>query len=170
MPSCKKRAHTLLAPGQTNAPHIYYLRAALYFQRTAVDLKQLINTQSQQAFSSGPDTDYRCHKTWNLITSTVSFDAISCLQSSANTWLWHLCSSGLSRDGNCHFVGIIALEVHVWGIRQVTRNYDSNPMSSLHIVTRKSNGTSLVFCKKCSWNVIWTSPSQISTSLKFLTW
>lgn len=77
----------LLAPGQTNALRIYYLGAALHFQRTAVDLKQLINTQRQQAFSSGPDADYRCHGTWNLITSTLSFDAIACLQSAANTWL-----------------------------------------------------------------------------------
>lgn len=77
----------LLALGQTNVLRIYYLWAALHFQRTAVDLKQLINTQSKQAFSSGPDTDYRCHETWNLITSTLSFDAMSCLQSSGNTWL-----------------------------------------------------------------------------------
>lgn len=98
----KKRAHMLLAHSQTNALRIYSLWAALYFQRTAVDLKQLINTQSQQAFSSGPESDYRCHETWNLITSTLSFDATSCLQSSANTWLWHLFSSGLSGDGNCH--------------------------------------------------------------------
>ncbi len=124
IPHYKKRAHMLLAPGQTNALRIYYLWAALYFQRTAVDLKQLINTQSQQAFSSGPDTDYRCHETWNLITSTLSFDAIPCLQSSANTWLWHLCASGLSGEGYCHFVGMRALEAHVWGIRQVTRNCD----------------------------------------------
>lgn len=123
----------LLAPGQTNALRIYYLWAALNFQRTAVDLKQLINTQSQQAFSSGPDTDYRCHETWNLITSTLSFDATSCLQSSANTWLSHLCSSGLSGDGNCHLVGMRALEALVWGKRQVTGNRDSNPMTSLCI-------------------------------------
>lgn len=106
IPHYKKRAHMLLALSQANALRIYYLRAALYFQRTAVDLKQLINTQSQQAFSSGPDNDYRCHETCNLITSMLSFDAISCLQSRANTWLWHLRSSGLSRHDNCHFVGI----------------------------------------------------------------
>ena len=35
----------LLAPGQTNVLRIYYLWEALYFQGTAVDLKQLINTQ-----------------------------------------------------------------------------------------------------------------------------
>lgn len=109
----------LLAPSQTNPLRIYYLRAALYFQRTAVDLKQLINTQRQQAFSSGPDTDYRCHETWNLITSTLSFDAISRLQFCANTWLRHLCSSGLSRDGTCHFVGMRDLGASVWGKSQV---------------------------------------------------
>lgn len=76
----------LLASGQTNVLHIYHLWEALYFQGTAVDLKQLINTQRQQAFSSGPDTDYRCHETRNLITSTLSFDTVSCLQSIANTW------------------------------------------------------------------------------------
>lgn len=111
----KKGARMLLALGQTNVLRIYYLWAALHFQRTAVDLKQLINTQSKQAFSSGPDTDYRCHETWNLITSTLSFDAMSCLQSSGNTWLWHLCSAGLSGDGNCHFVSMRASEAHVWG-------------------------------------------------------
>lgn len=162
----KKRAHILLASSQANALRIYYLRAALYFQRTAVDLKQLINTQSQQAFSSGPDTDYRCHETGNLITSTLSFDAISRLQFRANTWLWHLCSSGLSRDGNCHFVGMIALEAPVWGKRQITGNWDSNLMTFLHIVTR-SNSTvvkCLVFCM-----FIW-SKSQISTNIKPLHW
>lgn len=65
----------LLAHCQTSALRIYYLLAALYFQRTAVDPKQLINTQRKPAFSSGPDADYRCHETWNLITSTPSFDA-----------------------------------------------------------------------------------------------
>lgn len=82
-----KKMAFFLAPSQTNALHVYYLQAALHFQGTAVDLKQLINTQSQQAFSSGPDTDYRCHETWNLITSMLSFDVISHRQSSANTWL-----------------------------------------------------------------------------------
>lgn len=90
--------------------------------------KQLINTQSKQAFSSGPDTDYRCHETWNLIASTLSFDAMSCLQSSANTWLWHLCSAGLSGDGNCHFVvSVRGLEAHVWG--KTSGHCDSNPRS-----------------------------------------
>lgn len=43
----------LLAPSQTNALHLYYLWAALCSQRTAVDMKQLINTQSKQAFHLG---------------------------------------------------------------------------------------------------------------------
>lgn len=101
-----------------------------HFQRTAVDLKQLINTQSKHAFSFGPDADYRCHKTWNLITSTLSFDAMSCLQSSANTWLWHLGSAGLSADGNCHFVSMRGSEVHVWG---------GNIRSGI--------------CESCSWHI-----------------
>lgn len=126
----KKGACTLLAPGQTNVLRIYYLWALLYFQRTAVDLKQLINTQSKHAFSFGPDADYRCHKTWNLITSTLSFDAMSCLQSSANTWLWHLGSAGLSADGNCHFVSMRGSEVHVWG---------GNIRSGI--------------CESCSWHI-----------------
>ncbi len=138
----------LLAPFQTNAPRIYYLWAVLYFQRTAVDLKQLINTQSQQAFSSGPDTDYRCHETWNLITSTLSFDAISSLQSSANTWLWHLRSSGLCRVGNCHFVEMRALEALVWEKRQVTGNWKSNATTS--ICTFKESGWfSYTICPIC---------------------
>lgn len=55
----------LLAPGQTNVLRIYYLWEALYFQGTAADLKQLINTLRQQAFSSGPDmiTDATRHGT-----------------------------------------------------------------------------------------------------------
>lgn len=78
----------LLALGQASALRIYYLRAALTAsKRPAVDLKQLINTQIQKAFSSGPDTDYRCHETWSLITSMLSFDVISRLQFTANTWL-----------------------------------------------------------------------------------
>lgn len=84
-------------------------------RRTAVDLKQLINTRGEQAFSSRPDADYRCYETWNFITSTLSFDAMSCLQSSGNTWLRHLCSAGLPRDSNCHCVSMGALEAPVWG-------------------------------------------------------
>lgn len=39
-----------LAGCQTNALRIYYLLAALDFQRTAVDWKQLINTKESQLF------------------------------------------------------------------------------------------------------------------------
>lgn len=45
-------------------------------------------------------------------------DHLSC----ANTWLRHLCSSGLPADGNCHFVGMRALGDHVWEKRQANGN------------------------------------------------
>lgn len=93
----KKGRHVPLAPGQTIVLGLYYLWAVQDFQRTAVDMKQLINTQGKQAFSSGPDADYRCHQTRNLITHTLSFDATSCLQSSTNARRRRLCSAGLCR-------------------------------------------------------------------------
>lgn len=79
----KKGRHVPLARGQTIVPCLYYLWAVLDFQRTAVDMKQLINTQRKPAFSSGPDADYRCHQTRSLIAHTLSFDATSRLQSGA---------------------------------------------------------------------------------------
>lgn len=93
----KKGTHVPLALGQTIVPRLYYLWVVLGFQRTAVDMKQLINTQSERAFSSGPDADYRCSQTWTLIAHTLSFDATSRLQSGTNARLCRLCSAGLGR-------------------------------------------------------------------------
>lgn len=46
----KKDRRVLLALGQTIVLCLYYLWAVLDFQRTAVDMKQLINTQSERSF------------------------------------------------------------------------------------------------------------------------
>lgn len=86
----QKGTHVPLALGQTNVPSLYYLWAALDILRTAVDMKQLINTQSK-AFSSEPDADYRCHQTQALIAHTPSFDATSCLH-----WSRRLRSAGMA--------------------------------------------------------------------------
>lgn len=58
MPHCTNEhiSRWLLARQMQRAFIIY---GQLYFQRTAVDLKQLINTQRGRAFSSEPDADYR---------------------------------------------------------------------------------------------------------------
>lgn len=46
----KKDRRVPLALGQTIVLCLYYLWAVLDFQRTAVDMKQLINTQSERSF------------------------------------------------------------------------------------------------------------------------
>lgn len=126
----KKGAHMLLAPSQTNALHLYYLWAAL-LPKDSCGHETADKHTKQASFSSGPDTDYRCHETWNLITSTLSFDAMSCLQSSADTWLRHLCSAGLSGNGNSAIderVGGTYLGEHIRSLLILIRSYRSKTL------------------------------------------